>query len=55
MATKSSRKCCSLEKKRLVKELRKCDFCTADYDEFHQCYREAAQESGQRSRACLVA
>jgi hypothetical protein len=47
-------KCCSMEKKRLVAELEKCNFCTDNYEEFHNCYRQAARESGQRSRACLT-
>ena len=32
MATESSRKCCSLERKRLVEELKKCHFCTSSYE-----------------------
>ena len=47
-------KCCSMEKKKLMAELEKCNFCTDDYEEFHSCYRKAARESGQRSRACLI-
>jgi hypothetical protein len=46
-------KCCSMEKKKLMAELEKCNFCTEDYEAFHDCYRKAARESGQRSRACL--
>jgi hypothetical protein len=38
-----------------VVELKKCDLCTTSYEEFHQCYRDAAKESGQRARACMVA
>ena len=54
MTRQQSRNCCSLEKHHLMEELRKCDFCTTSYDAFHQCYRDAARESGQRSRACMV-
>jgi hypothetical protein len=49
-----SAKCCSMEKERLMKELEKCNFCSDDYEEFHNCYREAARESGERSRACII-
>lgn len=49
-----SRSCCSMERKRLMQELRKCDFCTESYDEFHQCYTDAARDSGERSRACIM-
>jgi len=56
MATKSeySQECCSMEKNRLVEQLRKCDFCADSYEAFHECYRDAARESGQRARACIV-
>ncbi len=47
-------KCCSVQKKKLVEELEKCNFCSDDYEEFHSCYRKAARESGQRTRACLI-
>lgn len=46
--------CCSMEKKRLIKALEKCNFCTDDYEEFHSCYRAAARESGARSRSCIM-
>jgi len=49
-----SAKCCSMETKRLMQELGKCNFCTDDYEEFHNCYRQAAGESGERSRACMI-
>ena len=47
-------KCCSMEKKKLMAELEKCNFCSDNYEDFHDCYREAARKSGRRSRACLV-
>jgi|GEM_PF-440865 len=47
-------KCCSMEKKRLVEELRKCDMSSTSYDEFHRCSRDVARESGKRSRACML-
>ena len=43
-----------MEKNNLVQELRKCDFCSSSYEEFHNCYRDAARESGQRARTCIV-
>ena len=49
-----SAKCCSMEKRKLMKELEKCNFCTSNYEEFHNCYRQAAGESGQRSRSCII-
>lgn len=54
MAEQNPRQCCSLEKTRLMEELRKCD-CSTSYEEFHECYRDAAKESGQRARSCTVA
>ena len=46
--------CCSMEKNRLMEELRRCDFCTTGYEELHGCYRDAARESGRRGRTCLA-
>jgi len=54
MADQKSRQCCSLEKTRLMEELRKCD-CSGSYEEFHQCYRDAARDSGDRARSCMFA
>ena len=47
-------KCCSMEKKRLMEALEKCNFCTDNYDEFHNCYRAAARESGKRAKSCMI-
>ncbi len=47
-------RCCSLEKQRLVEEIKKCDFCSESYEDLHDCYRSAAQSSGKRARSCLV-
>ncbi len=52
--TSKSEHCCSFEKKRLLKALEKCNFCSDNYEEFHNCYRRAARESGKRSRKCLI-
>ena len=49
-----ARNCCSMEKKRLMKALEKCHFCSDNYEEFHNCYRMAARESGERARSCMI-
>jgi hypothetical protein len=54
MTDQKSSQCCSMEKNRLMDELRKCD-CSSSYEEFHQCYRDAARESGDRARSCMYA
>lgn len=43
-----------MEKEHLMEELRKCDMSSSNYDEFHQCYRDAARESGLRARSCVT-
>ena len=50
----SAARCCSMEKKRLVDEIRMCDFCSESYEEFNRCYRSAARASGERSRSCIM-
>ena len=54
-SSNNNRNCCTMERKRLVEELRKCDYCTSSYEEFQQCYSETAKESGERSRSCPMA
>lgn len=49
-----ARQCCTREKDRLVKELRKCDSSAPNPEERHQCYRAAAIKSGSNSRQCLI-
>jgi len=49
-----ARQCCTREKNRLVKELRKCDYSAQNPEERHQCYRSAAIKSGAKSRHCLI-
>lgn len=51
---KSASRCCSMEKQRLTKQIRKCDYCSESYEEFHNCYRSAARESGQRAKSCVA-
>ena len=47
-------KCCAQERKNLVDQLRKCDWCSTSYESFAKCYQTAAKETGERSRACLI-
>jgi hypothetical protein len=53
--TRQISQCCYLEKERLVKESTQRDFCTTSYEAFHQCYRDAARESGKWARSCMTA
>ena len=46
--------CCSTEKKRLMKDIEKCDFCSSSWEEHHRCLSAAAKESGRRSRSCII-
>ena len=46
--------CCSMERQRLVEELRKCDYCTTTFEEHNRCYTQAARRSGERARSCVV-
>lgn len=50
----NARNCCTRERNRLVKELRKCDSSAQSPEERHQCYRSAAMKSGSNSRQCLI-
>ncbi len=46
--------CCSMERKRLVDDIRVCDFCSTSWEEHHRCLSRAAKKSGQRSRSSCV-
>ncbi len=46
--------CCTTEKKRLMDELRQCDYGTSSPEERHLCYREAARQSGRRAKSCIA-
>ena len=50
----NAKNCCSMEKRRLMDALERCDYCSDNYEEFHNCYRKAARESGKRARACII-
>ena len=45
--------CIASEKRRLKSAIRSCDYCATSYEEHHRCYREAAKESGRRSKTCV--
>jgi len=56
MATSEEKhSCCTRERKRLMRDLRSCDFCSTSYEEHQRCYEGAASISGDRSRACMTA
>ncbi|MFH0726760.1 MAG: hypothetical protein V2B19_10490 [Pseudomonadota bacterium] len=46
--------CCSMEKQRLVSELRACDFCSDTIEDHNDCYQRVAKESGRNARNCLI-
>ena len=50
----SAASCCSMEKQRLVEEIKKCDFCSDSYEDLHRCYRSAARASGDRAKSCMI-
>ncbi len=47
------RHCCAVERRRLIKELRKCDYCSTSYEEYQECYSDTAAESGDKARGCI--
>ena len=49
-----AKKCCSLENKRLMKDLQRCDSQFPSRTLRHLCFRVAAQRSGRRSKKCIV-
>jgi hypothetical protein len=49
-----AKNCCSTERKRLIQDIQKCDFCSTSWEEHHQCLSSAAKESGQRSKKCMI-
>jgi hypothetical protein len=46
--------CCALEKKRMVKALRSCDYCSTNTEERSSCYKAVAKDSGLRSKTCIL-
>ena len=49
-----STQCCTEEKKRLMKDIERCDFCSTSWEEHHRCLGRAAKASGRRSRSCMI-
>ena len=47
--------CCTMEKERLIQDIRECDFCSTDWEDHHRCLSSAAKESYRRSKACAMA
>lgn len=54
MADNKDRKCCSIEKKRLVGQLMACDYCSTSYEEHRECYGQVARESGVQAKKCMM-
>jgi hypothetical protein len=48
------RSCCTIERKRLMQDIQKCDYCSTSWEEHHRCLSHAAKSSGRRSKACLL-
>jgi hypothetical protein len=46
--------CCFSEKRRLVKELSTCGYCSTSYEEYKHCRQEAGRDSGDRSKECMI-
>jgi len=46
--------CLRDEKKRLVEDVRRCDYCSSSMAEHSDCYEETAKVSGRRSKACFI-
>ncbi len=49
-----SRTCCRGEHKRLMQDLRSCDYCSTSYEQYQECYSQAARVSGERSQSCMA-
>ena len=47
--------CCFREKRRLVKELSNCGYCSSSFEEYKRCKQEASRECGERSMECMIA
>ena len=52
--TSKAAQCCSTEKKHLMKDIEKCDYCSTSWEEHHRCLSVAAKKSGRRSRSCII-
>ncbi len=46
--------CCFSEKRRLVKELSNCGYCSTSFEEYKRCRQEASRECGERTMECMI-
>jgi hypothetical protein len=46
--------CCFKEKRRLVKELSNCGYCSTNFDEYKRCRQEAGRHSRERAKECMI-
>jgi hypothetical protein len=46
--------CCFREKRRLVKELSICGYCSTSFEEYKRCRQEVSRDSGERSKECMI-
>jgi hypothetical protein len=49
-----ARECCSAEKERLVETLKSCNIYSTGSIQRHNCYRQAAKETGRKGKGCLL-
>ena len=50
----SSAACCFTEKRRLVKELSNCGYCSTSFEEYKRCRREVSRDSSERAEECML-
>ena len=50
-----AKRCCSMEHERVSRKIGACEMETNNSDQRHDCYRQAAKESGRRARECMAA
>ena len=53
--SRSAGACCLSEKRRLVKELSNCCYCSTSFEEYKRCKQDLSRESGERSKECMIA
>lgn len=51
---KKAAMCAALEKKRMKKALRACDYNAKTPEERSACYKAVAKESGLRAKTCIM-
>ena len=50
----SSAACCFTEKRRLVKELSNCGYCSTSFEEYKRCRQEVSRDSSERAKQCMI-